>query len=66
MLSANKAKQSADLCLLSLDVCRYQYQCFVTLVQANVMSGHQVKKDQTMSRDNKKVRNTYSRCKTGF
>ena len=41
MLSANKANGSASIVSLTF---ASQYQCFVTLIQVKVISGHQVKK----------------------
>ena len=27
------------------DICKYHFLCFVTIIQVNVISGHQVKRD---------------------
>ena len=33
------------------DICKYHFLCFVTMIQVNVISDHQVKKFKTKSRD---------------
>ena len=42
MLSANRANESAMDSVI--DICKYHFLCFVTIIQVKVISGHRVKK----------------------
>ena len=50
MFRANKANETA--CIVSLTFnCKYHFLCVVTIIQLNVISGHQVKKVNQKNRD---------------
>ena len=51
MLIASKANESAWITSVT-DICKYQFLCFVTIIQVKVISDHQVKKvKQKKNRD---------------